>query len=76
MAEVDEDEADAVVEAGEQGVDVVAEVHRRQFDFQPRHQRDDDARTGGAGKDAAVFAPVACDVVLAVRAFVLGDGLA
>ena len=76
VAEVDEDEADAVVEAGEQDVGVVADGGAGKADFEERHQGDDDACTGGAQVHAAVFLPAARDVVFAVRAFVLGDGLA
>ena len=76
MAEVDEDEADAVVEAGEQDVGVVADGGTGKADFEERHQGDNDACAGGAQVHAAVFLPAARDVVFAVRAFVLGDGLA
>ena len=76
VAEVDEDEADAVVEAGEQDVGVVADGGAGKADFEERHQGDDDACAGGAQVHAAVFLPAARDVVFAVRAFVLGDGLA
>jgi hypothetical protein len=70
---VDQHEADAVVEAEHDAFGERRQVHQGEADLQHRHQRDDDAATGGGARHLPPRRAVFGDVVLAVAAGVIGD---